>query len=128
MGLEVVSVHQVILVCVYVLNNIFCTYFLSIIFLGDDCSIKNCMNNCNSNGYCSYQFPTSRCVCRSGYYGDACQYKECLNNCSYPNGMCNTTSGQCSCHSIKDPFDPSDIWSHWQGDDCSYLTAWVGAA
>ena len=39
-------------------------------FLGEDCSIKDCPDNCNDNGYCSLEFPVSRCICREGYKGE----------------------------------------------------------
>lgn len=38
-------------------------------FLGEDCSIRDCKNDCSFNGYCSLEFPNSRCICDEGYYG-----------------------------------------------------------
>lgn len=38
-------------------------------FLGDDCSMKDCRSNCSFNGYCSVEFPISRCICNDGYSG-----------------------------------------------------------
>lgn len=32
-------------------------------FVGDDCSIKDCKDNCSFNGWCSIEFPVSRCMC-----------------------------------------------------------------
>ena len=60
-------------------------------FLGLDCSIKDCKDNCNYNGYCSVEYPVSRCVCNPTYFGESCEFIECINNCSYPNGLCNYT-------------------------------------
>jgi EGF-like domain. len=39
-------------------------------FLGEDCSIRDCKDNCNGNGYCSIEFPVSRCICNEGYTGE----------------------------------------------------------
>jgi len=96
-------------------------------FIGDDCSIKDCKNNCSFNGYCSIEFPVSRCICQDGYFGDFCQYRECLNNCSYPNGVCNDSSGVCMCQPIFSPYNSQQIYVYWEGEDCSYLTAWFSA-
>ena len=38
-------------------------------FTGDDCSIKDCDNDCNANGSCSLEFPVARCICKEGYKG-----------------------------------------------------------
>lgn len=38
-------------------------------FLGEDCSIRDCKNDCSFNGYCSLEFPNSRCICNEGYFG-----------------------------------------------------------
>ncbi len=38
-------------------------------FLGEDCSIRDCQNDCSFNGYCSIEFPNSRCICNDGYFG-----------------------------------------------------------
>lgn len=32
-------------------------------YVGDDCSIKDCKSNCSFNGWCSIEFPVSRCMC-----------------------------------------------------------------
>lgn len=56
--------------------------------------------------------------------GEYCQHMECLNNCSYPNGICNPSTGQCACSNIQNPFNTSNVWSQWQGEDCSYLPSW----
>lgn len=32
-------------------------------FLGEDCSIKDCKYNCSYNGWCSVEYPVSRCMC-----------------------------------------------------------------
>ena len=56
--------------------------------------------------------------------GDYCQNIDCLNNCSYPNGICDRSTGQCQCEQLITPYGP---WDHWEGDDCSYLTPWCGS-
>ena len=33
-------------------------------FISDDCSIKDCKNNCSFNGFCSVEYPVSRCLCQ----------------------------------------------------------------
>jgi hypothetical protein len=38
-------------------------------FIGDDCSIRDCPDNCNDNGFCSLEFPVARCICKDGYKG-----------------------------------------------------------
>lgn len=38
-------------------------------FVGDDCSIRDCPDNCNGNGFCSLEFPVARCICEVGYKG-----------------------------------------------------------
>lgn len=95
-------------------------------FVGSDCSIKDCKDQCSLNGWCSIEYPVSRyrrlrlppalpsahktkqnilnllrCLCNPGYFGDVCQFMQCLNNCSYPNGMCNTTSGDEQQHKLR---------------------------
>ncbi len=93
-------------------------------FIGEDCSIKDCKSNCSFNGWCSVEYPVSRCVCQPGYFGDICQYKICLNNCSYPNGVCNTTSGMCNCNMMYSPYNNTREYFPWAGEDCSYLFAY----
>jgi len=122
-------------------------------YVGDDCSTKDCkMSNvtastgngppslnstCSYNGWCSIEYPVSRCMCDPGYFGDICQYKLCLNNCSYPNGVCNIATGQCNCRYLYNPYnntqliynDPFDgTFRTWAGEDCSYLFAYSAAA
>ena len=38
-------------------------------YIGEDCSIQDCHHNCSFQGYCSVEFPVSRCICKPGYYG-----------------------------------------------------------
>merc|ERR1712146_238221 len=109
-------------------------------FIGDDCSIKDCKYNCSSRGYCSVEFPVSRCMCNPGYYGEHCEYAHCLNNCTFPNGICNTTTGMCDCHYLYNPYnntaffigrrkeDQSLYNIAWDGPDCSYLHAFSAAS
>jgi len=96
-------------------------------FIGDDCSMKDCKSNCSFNGWCSVEYPVSRCLCQPGYYGDICQYKLCLNNCSYPNGNCNSTDGTCQCNMMYSPYNNTREYHPWDGEDCSYIFAYAGA-
>jgi hypothetical protein len=96
-------------------------------FLGDDCGTKDCKSNCSFNGWCSIEYPVSRCLCVPGYFGEICDQKLCLNNCSYPNGECNTTSGSCVCNMMYSPYNNSRAYHPWGGEDCSYLMAYAGA-
>jgi hypothetical protein len=96
-------------------------------FLGDDCSIRDCRHNCSFNGYCSIEYPVSRCICHPGYFGDHCQFKECLNNCTYPNGLCNYTTGACTCRMMYNPFNNTRPYAPLQGEDCSWIVAFAGA-
>lgn len=96
-------------------------------FVGDDCSIKDCKNNCSFNGWCSIEYPVSRCMCQPGYFGEICDRMVCLNNCSYPNGVCNSTTGDCNCRPTYNPFNNTQIYRAWEGEDCSYMWAYSAA-
>ena len=96
-------------------------------FLGDDCGTKDCKNNCSFNGWCSIEYPVSRCMCQPGYFGETCEFKLCLNNCSYPNGVCNTKTGFCDCRNIYSPFNQTRVYHPWAGEDCSWLYAYQAA-
>lgn len=98
-------------------------------FLGADCSTKDCRDNCTSieRGYCSAEYPVSRCVCAPPYAGFNCSLTTCLNNCSFPNGLCDTSSGLCTCKKLANPFDNKVPWSAYGGDDCSWVPAFCGA-
>eukprot|EP00945_MAST-04E_sp_MAST-4E-sp1_P001023 g1023.t1 len=72
-------------------------------FVGDDCSIRDCPNECNGHGWCSLEFPVARCMCDLPYVGDDCAFLECLNNCSYPNGECH--EGVCVCNATFSPYN-----------------------
>jgi len=96
-------------------------------FVGEDCSIKDCKSNCSFHGWCSIEYPVSRCMCMPGYYGDICENKICLNNCSYPNGVCNATNGECVCRMMYSPYNNSRAFQPWGGEDCSYLFAYAAA-
>ncbi|KAL7553832.1 hypothetical protein ACHAWF_017166 [Thalassiosira exigua] len=92
-------------------------------YIGEDCSILDCKHNCSFNGFCMLEFPQSRCMCKDGYTGEYCQHLECLNNCSYPNGICQNT-GACTCSKLFSPYNRTQPWDRWQGEDCGYLPAW----
>lgn len=47
-------------------------------FIGDDCSIRDCSYNCSGHGYCSVEFPNSRCMCDEGWFGKYCDARESL--------------------------------------------------
>mmetsp|Transcript_18167 Transcript_18167/g.28247 ORF Transcript_18167/g.28247 Transcript_18167/m.28247 type:complete len:224 (-) Transcript_18167:176-847(-) len=118
-------------------------------FIGDDCSMRDCKDKCNYNGYCSAEYPVSRCICNQGYFGDACQYIECLNNCTHPdNGECDHLTGTCKFKPLYSPQvivdsansdeqetssssstltrnDDNDIWGYWEGEDCSWISVWA---
>lgn len=98
-------------------------------FLGDDCSIKNCLNDCTdpSHGVCLLEYPVARCDCAPPWTGDDCSFKQCLNNCSYPNGECDNITGECTCKEIVSPYNVSFPWSAFDGPDCSYVPAFAGA-
>jgi len=96
-------------------------YYNNFYYLGDDCSIRDCRDNCSFNGWCSIEFPVSRCMCDPTYFGDVCQYKQCLNNCSWPNGDCNYETGACECKMMYSPYLNTRPFVPWQGEDCSYL-------
>ena len=95
-------------------------------FVGEDCSILDCKDDCNGNGYCSLEFPIARCICNRGYKGPSCEHIECLHNCSYPNGQCDHSTGTCSCLPIYSPYNRSRIWSFYSGEDCSYVIPFAG--
>lgn len=96
-------------------------------FLGDDCGTKDCKSNCSFNGWCSIEYPVSRCLCIPGYFGDICEKKLCLNNCSYPHGECNTTSGFCNCNMMYSPYNNTRAYHPWGGEDCSFLFPYAAA-
>lgn len=90
-------------------------------FLTEDCSVKDCKDDCSFNGFCAIEFPVSRCLCHSGYYGETCNKKSCLNNCTYPNGVCNEETGNCNCRMTMSPYNNSRDFRPWAGTDCSYI-------
>lgn len=96
-------------------------------FITEDCSVKDCKANCSFNGWCSVEFPVSRCMCQPGYYGEICEFKVCLNNCSYPNGLCDPLTGLCHCNMMFSPYNNSRTYKPWDGEDCSYIFAYASA-
>lgn len=66
-------------------------------FIGEDCSIQDCLEGCNTSGTCINFYPNSQCDCPGKRGGEGCQVIFCLNSCNYPNGECNTDTGECLC-------------------------------
>ena len=110
-------------------------------FIGEDCSIRDCPYNedtespffnkkCSGNGWCSIEYPVSRCICNSMFSGDDCSGKLCLNNCSWPNGDC--VDGKCICRDANNPYNRFQLlegkwWrGTYGGDDCSYGMCFIG--
>ena len=64
-------------------------------YIGEDCSILDCKHNCSFNGYCSVEFPASRCMCKDGYSGKSLivilSYLRVLNFSFYLQINCNTS-------------------------------------
>ena len=73
-----------------------------------DCSIRDCKDNCSRHGWCSIEFPVSRCICRSPYVGPTCKVKTCLNDCSPPNGEC--IDGKCHCKHTYNPYNNTVVF------------------
>lgn len=96
-------------------------------FVGPDCSILDCPRNCSGRGACALEFPVARCLCEPPYAGHDCGIQTCLNNCSWPNGACNTTTGQCTCGWARNPYNRSQLYRPFEGPDCSYLTPFAAA-
>jgi hypothetical protein len=96
-------------------------------YITEDCSVKDCKSNCSFNGWCSVEYPVSRCMCQPGYYGEICEFKICLNNCSYPNGICNPLTGICGCNMMFSPYNNTRPYHPWGGEDCSYLFAYASS-
>jgi hypothetical protein len=94
-------------------------------FIGDDCSIRDCGYNCSGHGYCSAEFPNSRCMCDEGWYGKYCDAQMCLNNCSYPSGEC--LNGSCYCAMVYEPYNNTLEYFPLMGEDCSFLIPFAGA-
>jgi hypothetical protein len=95
-------------------------------FLGDDCSLLDCPNRCSGHGTCDLSYPHSRCVCDPKWENLDCSAKGCLNNCSYPNGVCN--NGRCACADIMNPYNNTEKWARYEGEDCSFITPFAAAA
>lgn len=78
------------------LNRGECDYFNGVCKCFDDysgnyCQNKNCINNCNNNGYCN---ENGTCTCKNKFIGNDCSKlvceKECLNG-----GFC--INDKCTC-------------------------------
>jgi hypothetical protein len=94
-------------------------------FITEDCSVRDCPANCSGHGWCSVEYPVSRCICEPPYTGDNCAQRLCLNNCSYPNGDC--VGGVCVCAGIKSPYNRTIFFDTYHGDDCSWFRPFAGA-
>lgn len=70
-------------------------------YFSEDCS-KTALD-CLNEGY--FDFDSSSCLCKQGFYGVFCEKKKCLNDCS-GNGIC-LDNGECKCN------------VNYKGDDCS---------
>jgi hypothetical protein len=44
-------------------------------YITQDCSVKDCPNECSGNGWCSVEFPVLRCMCDPGWEGSDCSIK-----------------------------------------------------
>ena len=79
-------------------------------FIGDDCSIQDCPNECSGKPYgtCIVMKPQSQCFCNESLRrgGDDCSVVFCLNSCGSL-GECNEGDGTCVCN------------PGYYGDDCS---------
>ena len=79
-------------------------------FIGEDCSIQNCNNDCSGEPYgtCIVMKPQSQCYCNESLRrgGDDCSVVFCLNSCGVL-GSCNENDGSCTCN------------GGYFGDDCS---------
>jgi len=103
-------------------------------FLTQDCSVKNCPDDCSGRGQCVVEYPISRCVCYPPATGNNCNLTLCPNNCSWnenalvTRGECDLASGRCSCANVTSPYDRklTAIWPY-EGDDCSYVRPFAGA-
>lgn len=80
-------------------------------FVGADCAIVSCPQDCGVHGTCNDANRT--CTCDKGYKGDVCQHQldrsgaiVCPNDCS-SRGNCNQTTGACDCT------------ERWSGEDCT---------
>jgi hypothetical protein len=100
-------------------------------YFGPDCKYRDCPNSCglqsNETSFvafsdfpfpqfnetvssCLYTYPVSYCSCEYSprmMAGEDCSKTLCMNDCSSPNGVCNYTTGICTC-------DPVHF-----SDDCS---------
>lgn len=45
------------------IRQIFAEMLFKFLYLGDDCGTKDCKMNCSFNGWCSVEYPVSRCMC-----------------------------------------------------------------
>jgi hypothetical protein len=70
-------------------------------------------------------------MCDTPYVGPDCGEKLCLNDCTFPNGICNRTTGVCECGPTYSPYDRYTIYAGedfnatFGGEDCSYCTSFA---
>jgi len=93
--------------------------------IGDDCSIRDCPNDCSAHGVCAMEYPQARCICEPKWTGEDCSSITCLNNCSYPWGECN--DGVCDCKPIMNPYNNTMVYAYYEGPDCSYITPYAAS-
>ena len=86
---------------------------------------QDCASNCSGHGFCSVEYPLSRCICTEGWTGLTCDYEQCLNNCSYPNGVC--VNGSCYCAMTYSPYNRTREYFPWMGDDCSWRAPYAAS-
>eukprot|EP00939_MAST-03C_sp_MAST-3C-sp1_P000025 g25.t1 len=94
--------------------------------VGDDCSIRDCPNDCSAHGVCALEYPQARCICDPKWTGEDCSSITCLNNCSYPWGQCD--DGTCRCKDIMNPYNNTMVYAQYEGPDCSYVTPYAASA
>ena len=83
-------------------------------YLGPTCAMHDCLNNCSNIGTCSPAFPVGICSCPSKRHGIDCSLYDCPSNCSFPNGLCDTSTGTCHCSIAS----INNSKFQFYGDDC----------
>ncbi len=67
-------------------------------WIGEDCSIRDCTDECYKNGSCYIVKPISQCICNEMMKrgGDDCNVIFCINDCG-GKGECDFSNGVCKC-------------------------------